>query len=107
MDVIALRYVPPAPLSAFVEAMWCWMSLPRPFAKERLMPSGSATLIVNLAEDELRSYTGENLEVVHRMPGVAITVSGSESFVIDTDEQSNVMGIEFHPGGTWPFIEPA
>jgi AraC-like DNA-binding protein len=107
MDVLALRYVPNAPLSNFIECMWLWRSEPRPFGKERMMPSGSATLIVNMAEDEVRSYTGENSEIVHRLRGSAITVSGSESFVIDTDEQAHVMGIEFYPGGTWPFIGPA
>jgi AraC-like DNA-binding protein len=107
VTVIALRHTPAAPLSAFVEAMWCFESQPRPFVKERLMPSGAATLIFNMLDDEVRSYTGEDLQTVQRLPGSALTGPQSQSFVIDTAEQTRVMGIEFHPGGTWPFFSAA
>jgi AraC-like DNA-binding protein len=107
MDVLSLRHIPAPPLDAFVECLWLFVSPPRPFVKERMMPSGTGTLIVNLLEDEVRSYSGEGLEVVHRLPGSALTAAQSRSFVIDTLEQTNVMGVEFHPGGTWPFFAPA
>jgi len=102
--MLALRHVPAAPLNAFIEAIWYWDSPPRPFGKERLMPSGAATVIFNLLEDEVRSYSGNALELVRRLPGSALTATHSQAFVIDTTEQTTVMGIEFLPGGTWPFF---
>lgn len=107
MDVLSLRHIPAPPLDAFVECLWLFVSPPRVFAKERMMPSGAGTLIVNLLEDEVRSYHGDDLQVVQRLPGGALTAAQSRSFVIDTLEQTNVMGVEFHPGGTWPFFGPA
>jgi len=104
---LALRHYPSGPLARFVDCFWYYMSPPRPFKKERMMPHGAGTLIFNLAEDQVRSYHGNDLAIVQRLPGAALTAPQSHSFVIDTDEQSHVMGVEFHPGGTWPFFSPA
>jgi AraC-like DNA-binding protein len=107
MDVLSLRHIPAPPLDKFIEYLWLFVSPPRAFVKERMMPSGSATLVINLLEDEVRNYTGDDLQIVHRLPGSALTAAQSRSFVIDTIEQIDVMGVEFHPGGAWPFFGAA
>jgi len=107
MSVLSLNYFPTHPLDRFVERLWYFNAPRRAFSKERMMPSGAGTLIVNLLEDEVRSYHGDTLETVQRLPGAALTAAQSRSFVIDTIEQTDVMGVEFHPGGTWPFFDAA
>ena len=46
------------PLDRFVEQLWYWEGAPPAHAKDRLLPTGSASLIINLAEDEIRNYSG-------------------------------------------------
>src|SRR5215831_8833259 len=105
--MLFLKHIPMAPLDAFIDYLWFYDAPPRPFGKERMLPSPTAVLIINLAEDEVRGYSGEDLEVVHRFRGTALTGVQSRSFVIDTHEQTSVMGVEFRPGGAWPFFSPA
>lgn len=98
---------PAPPLDQFVEYLWYWQGTPGPHARDRILPTGSASLIINLEEDEVRNYEGEHDEIVQRLPGAILVGAYSRYSVIDTREQRAVLGIAFHPGGTWPFFEPA
>jgi hypothetical protein len=51
---IYCSYRPRPPLECFVEQLWYWEGPPPSHAKDRLLPTGTATLIINLAEDEVR-----------------------------------------------------
>jgi AraC-like DNA-binding protein len=70
------------------------------------LPTGSASLIINLAEDEIRNYTGDD-DQLERFPGAVLVGAHSRYAVIDTREQRAVMGVSFRPGGMWPFFDPA
>jgi AraC-like DNA-binding protein len=100
-------YQPGPPLDRFIEQLWYWDGIPGPHAKDRLLPTGSASLIINLEEDEVRDYKGEHDDVVHRFPGAVLVGAFSRYSVIDTREQRRVLGVSFHPGGMWPFFDPA
>ena len=60
---------PAAPLDAWIESIWLCRSERRPRALERVLPSGAAQLIVNLAEDETRVY--EESASRARLPAIA------------------------------------
>jgi AraC-like DNA-binding protein len=97
--------IPAPPLNAFIASIWYCESPPRPFALQRVLPSGAAQLIVNLKEDQTRMYRPE------RGPGAMTTCGGtvlsgvsSQYSVIDTAEQECVAGVCFRPGGTVPFF---
>jgi len=80
---------PPLPLSRFVATVWLAEGyVAGPHRLERIMPTGSCDLIVDL-----------------RASGGAL-VSGphSESFVIETSAQVSVAGAQFKPGGALPFF---
>jgi AraC-like DNA-binding protein len=104
---IHLSYRPAPPLDRFVEQLWYWHGTPPGHAKDRLMPNGCASLIINLAEDEIRDYTGSNDDDVQRYPGAVLVGVYSKYTVIDTREQHAVMGVSFKPGGMAPFFAPA
>ena len=97
---------PAAPLDRFIERLWYWEGEPPAHAKDRLLPTGSASLIINLAEDEIRNYTGDD-DQLERFPGAVLVGAHSRYSVIDTREQRAVMGVSFRPGGMWPFFDPA
>jgi hypothetical protein len=48
-------HTPAAPLSAFVANLWALNDAPS-HAKERIVPSGTLELVINLHEDEFRIY---------------------------------------------------
>ncbi|MFK7984937.1 MAG: DUF6597 domain-containing transcriptional factor [Sandaracinaceae bacterium] len=69
---------------------------------ERIMPSGTAQLLVNLAEDALRTV---ETTPVRRCGGVGVSGPYTESFVIETAMQRRVAGVAFRPGGAAPFFD--
>lgn len=93
---------PTPPLSQLVELIWDW-DMPLPAHRlERILPSASAQLIVNLAEDETRVY--DDALRCYRHSGAAFDAPSHRSFVIDTSEQVAVIGIVFRAGGSAPFF---
>ena len=52
--------VPASPLDSFIESIWVYQNDPRPHGLERIMPTGTAQLIVNLKEDQTRLYEPES-----------------------------------------------
>lgn len=89
------------PMAEFVESVWVYASAPGPWRRERILPSGRAQLIVNLKEDETRSYSGDRVE---RRPGTVVSGIGTKFQVIDAAEQEEVAGVVFRPGGTMGFF---
>jgi len=104
---IFCTYCPPAPLERFIEQLWYWEGPAPAHARDRLLPTGTATLIINLAEDEVRDYHGADDALVNRLPGAVLVGAHSRYSVIDTREQRAVAGVAFRPGGMWPFFDPA
>jgi len=104
---IHCSYRPAPPLNRFVEQLWYWEGVPPSHLKDRLLPDGSVSLIINLAEDEIRAYTGANDDEVRRYPGAVLVGAYSKYCVLDTHEQRAVLGVNFKPGGMTPFFEPA
>ena len=100
-------YSPAPPLDRFVQDIWYWEGPQQAHAMERLMPTGTATIIINLLEDEVREYAGARGQVVHRHPGAILVGARSSYSIIDTAEQRTVIGLGFRPGGTWPFFDVA
>jgi AraC-like DNA-binding protein len=95
---------PLPPLADFVEFVWYWNGPPPAHSKDRMMPDGCASLVVNLHEDRTEVYDREDPSKSQRMPGSSIAGPHSEHFIIDTREQQCVAGIEFKAGGLAPFI---
>ncbi|NVB82462.1 MAG: AraC family transcriptional regulator [Kofleriaceae bacterium] len=92
----------PAPkLAPFVESFW-YFTGELAHGRERVLPSGTAQLLVNLHEDELRWYDDR----VHRVAGAAFMGAHDRPFSIDTEEQRAILGVNFRPGGAFPFFDP-
>jgi AraC-like DNA-binding protein len=93
---------PAPPLDRSIAALWYFHRAPQPFALERVMPTGAAQLIVNLAHDQTRSY---DLEARATTASGSILVGPRTTFeIIDSDEQEQVAAAIFRPGGTRAFF---
>lgn len=90
---------PTGALAPYVAMIWdCQMEV-QAFGLERILPKAGASLIINLAEDETRSYRNEGQWRCQRRSGSVLVGPGTRHFIIDTAEQCDVIGVEFHPGG--------
>jgi AraC-like DNA-binding protein len=94
---------PSAALAPFVDSIWCFAG-DLPHARERILPHGRMQLLVNLHQDELRTYHGDGFARVERMRGAALSGPFAGHFAIDTAEQRHILGVTFHPGGAYPFL---
>jgi uncharacterized protein DUF6597 len=100
-----LHVKPGPPLSRFVELLWYYEQLPRAHQKERLMPDGCISLVINLEEDETRVYDPDDVSKVTTLTGCSIAGPHTRSSAIDTDEQTCVIGVSFRPAGAVPFLK--
>jgi AraC-like DNA-binding protein len=99
--MLYISRVPAAPLETSIASIWFCENQPRPFALERVLPTGAAQLIVNLNEDRTRIYQPGATE---HTSGTVLTGVASRYTLIDTAEQECVAGVAFRPGGTMAFF---
>ena len=103
--MLFVHRAPAAPLQAFIESLWYCDNEPVPFALQRVLPSGSAQLIVNLKEDQTRTYHTESGRCrVSTASGTVLAGISARYGIIDTAEQESVAGVSFKPGGTVAFF---
>ena len=97
-------YTPAAPLADFVEDFWFYDDyLPR-HVKERIFPSGTIELVINLRDDGLRVYDRVRSGVCERFSGAVVSGTYDRFFVIDTAEEASLLGVHFKVGGAFPFF---
>ncbi|MGX9791996.1 DUF6597 domain-containing transcriptional factor [Mycobacterium sp. MMS18-G62] len=96
------RYRPGPPLAGLVEYMWALRDAPA-HSTERIVPSGTLELVVNLHEDALRIYD-TTARSWRRYSGVVVSGAYRRFFVIDTRDHASIVGVHFRPGGAWAFL---
>jgi AraC-like DNA-binding protein len=94
---------PGKPIGDFVERFWQISDSPS-HRQERIVPSGTLELVVNLREDEFRIYDPDHSEVCRRYSGSIVSGTYQRAFVIDAKQHASVVGIHFKPGGAFPFL---
>jgi AraC-like DNA-binding protein len=95
-------HLPGPPLATFVECMWSLCDAPA-HSTERIIPSGTLELVVNLHEDEIRIYDPDD-GTARRFSGAVVSGAYRRFFVIDTREHASLVGVHFRPGGAGPFL---
>ena len=98
------RYRPGPPLSAFVDCLWYAEGAPQTHSQERLLPNGEAAIIFNLRDDPIRIYDAQDLTRYNTYGCAVFSGARSNCFAIDTLQQERVVGIQFRPGGAFPFV---
>jgi len=73
-------------------------------AVERILPTGQAHLMVNLDEDEFRTYHGPDCGTVHGTCGTVLAGPHGRATTIDTKEQRRLIAVEFKVGGAAAFL---
>ena len=79
--------IPKPPLAEFVDQIWLYSGYSVPHKQERLMPTGTMELVLDLTL------------------GIAVLAGvHSRPTIIDTAGPLNILGIHFRPGGAFPFL---
>ena len=90
-------------LAPFVSGLGCYQSA-LPAGQDRVLPNGTMTVMVNLAEDEFRTYSGPGGQTVHRAVGAMLSGPDPRAVMIDTAEQRHGLSVSFAFGGAAPFF---
>lgn len=103
-DRIYHSRAPRPPLGEFIERLWYCSDAPA-HECERILPSGTVELVINLRDDEIR--IGDPSEAdppVRRYSGAVLSGPYGRYFAIDTRQHASILGVHFRPGGAWPFF---
>jgi AraC-like DNA-binding protein len=95
---------PTALLADFVDNFWLYEGYQAEHVNERILPTGTMELVINLRENELRIYDAEQPNRCSRFSGAVVSGAYWKGFVSDTEEEAFIMGIHFKPGGAFPFL---
>ena len=98
-----LTYAPSMPVSAFVDTLWLLADAPT-HRMERILPSGTLELVVNLVENEIRIYDPVRLGACRKFSGAVVSGAYGRCFAIDSKEHAAIMGVHFKPGGAFSFL---
>lgn len=97
-----MRYLtrrPRGPLADFVSEFWLYSGYRPPHRFERILPTGTVELVINLFGQPLRCYGAETLEPVCAVDGPLLSGARTGHSVVDTGQQREIMGVHFRPGG--------
>jgi AraC-like DNA-binding protein len=97
-----LTYAPGPPLSEFVDYFWLFDGGQAP-RKERIVPSGTSELVINLRDDEIRIHHPAHSKHRH-LSGAVLSGPYSSILVVDAMQHESMLGVHFKPGGAFPFL---
>ena len=101
--MVYLTYAPGPPVNEFVDYFWLFDG-GQTTRKERIVPSGTSELVVNLRDDEVRIHDPEQPEHYTRFSGAILSGTYSRIFVVDAMQHESMLGVHFKPGGAFPFL---
>lgn len=93
---------PIPPLSSFVDILWLYDGRKLQQKPERILPTGTFELVINLRRNQLRMYDVERPRSCYRFSGAL--VSGAHGRGFTPAEESSIIGVHFKPGGAFPFL---
>jgi AraC-like DNA-binding protein len=104
IDTIFNFYKPKPPLSQFVDCFWLYEGYDAQPRTERILPTGTLELAINLRQNETRFYDAERPEICTRLSGALVSGASGRGFAPDTPGDAFIIGVHFKPGGAFPFL---
>src|SRR5262245_9500082 len=103
MAMFVCFHAPGPPLSEFVERFWLCSDAPA-HRRERILPSGTFELVINLRDDGIRIYDPVHAERFTQYSEAVVSGPYSRCLVIDPLQHAAIMGVHFRVGGAVPFL---
>ena len=102
--MIFRTYQPRRPLSEFVVTFWFYAGGGLPHRRERVLPDGTAELVINLDDVPRKRFDRANPRRYETVRRAWISGPQPEYTVIDVLPRATMMGVHFKPGGVAPFV---
>ena len=102
IDTIFNFCKPKPPLSKFVDSFWLYEGNTTQHKTERILPTGTLELVINLRRNELCFYDAERPGNCSRFSGAI--VSGAHARGLTPTEETSIIGVHFKAGGAFPFL---
>jgi hypothetical protein len=80
--MLSRSYTPASPLADFIEDFWLYDDYRPPHLKERILPSGTTELVINLRDNELRIYDRVRPGLCERFSGAIVSGTYDRFFVL-------------------------
>ena len=103
--MIYCQHIPAPPLSEFVDWLWFFEGLNLPHRRERVLPDGSAELIINLDDSRRKLFDRKQPHRFQTFRRAWLSGARSDYLLIDVLPQSSMIGVHFKPGGLAPFLK--
>ena len=103
MSMFLRTYIPGPPLDECIDRFWFCSDTPS-HPRERILPSGTIELVINLSDDEIRIYDPSHPNRTRRYPGAVVSGPYSNFFLIDPLQHASIIGVHFRPGRAVPVL---
>src|SRR5262249_31080877 len=103
MTMFLRTHIPGPPLNEFIDRFWLCSDTPS-HPRERILPSGTVELVINLTDDEIRIYDPSAAARARRYPGAVVSGPYSNFFLIDPLQHASIIGVHFRPGRAVPVL---
>src|SRR5262249_44342569 len=103
MTMFLRTYIPGPPLDECIDRFWFCSDTPS-HPRERILPSGTVELVINLSDDEIRIYDPSHPDRPRRYPGAVVSGPYRNFFLIDPLVHASIIGVHFRPGRAVPVL---
>src|SRR5262249_18201610 len=103
MTMFLRTYTPGPPLDECIDRFWLCSDTPS-HPRERILPSGTVELVINLSDDEIRIYDPLHPDRARRYPAAVVSGPYSKFFLIDPLQHASIIGVHFRPGRAVPVL---
>ena len=97
-------YKPNPPLSKFVDNFWSFEGRGSGANTERILPTGTLELAINLRQNALGFFDAERPRNACRLSGAVVSGAHGRGFVPEAADEILIIGVHFKPGGAFPFL---
>jgi len=104
VDTIFNFYKPQPPLSKFVDSFWIYEGRGAGTKIERILPTGTFELAINLRQNELGFYDADRPENRYNLSGAVVSGAHGRGFAPEPAEEVFIIGVHFKPGGAFRFL---
>jgi AraC-like DNA-binding protein len=103
--MLYLERAPAPPLAGSVGSLWYAQASDLAVPRQRILPTGSVEVILNLARDFLLDCPEGSRD--RRMPPALVVGARSTYEIIDSSDMADLIGVVFKPGGFAAFASDA
>jgi len=103
--MIYIERTPAAPLRDCIRVLWYTRAPTVLHQRERILPTGSVQIIINLARDFI--WDCPEGQPARTLAPSLVVGARSQYEIVDTSDMADLIGIVFHPGGFAPFASEA